>query len=164
LPAPEVADLGIIVFDLQHLQRALLVSDGEVKLVALAASADEESLLDALEAGVAGFLVRSALTPETLTGSLEAVASGAGSMPTDLVKRLIGGLALGGRAAVAGALGRREVDVLRLLACGCDTREIASELSYSERTVKNIVHDVLVKLDCRTRAEAVGVATRRGVI
>jgi DNA-binding NarL/FixJ family response regulator len=54
--------------------------------------------------------------------------------------------------------------VLRLLAEGHDTRRIAMDLRYSERTVKNVVHDVLTKLNCRTRAQAVGVATRTGVI
>ena len=47
---------------------------------------------------------------------------------------------------------------------GGDTRAIAIDLSYSERTVKNIVHDVLVKLDCSTRAQAVAVASRRGLL
>ena len=58
----------------------------------------------------------------------------------------------------------RERDVLRLLADGHDTREIATDLCYSERTVKNVVHDVLMKLNCRTRAHAVALATREGVI
>lgn len=163
-PEPELGDVGIIIFDLKHLQRALLVAAGEVRLVAVATSADEESLFDALEAGVAGFLSRTALTPETLIGSLEAVASGAGSVPTELVRRLVGELARSGRAAFARSLCRRERDVLKLLAGGFGTNEIALELSYSERTVKNIVHDVLVKLDSRTRAQAVGIATKRGVI
>jgi DNA-binding NarL/FixJ family response regulator len=61
-------------------------------------------------------------------------------------------------------LAGREVSVLRLLAEGESTREIAENLSYSERTVKNIVHDLLMKLDCRTRAHAVALATRQGVI
>jgi DNA-binding NarL/FixJ family response regulator len=163
-PSPDLTGVDILVFELDHLQRAVLAAGDGARLVVVAASADEESLLESLEAGVDGYLVRPALTPEALVVTLEAVASGVGTMPSELVKRLFGGLAAGGRAAVAGALGRRERDVLRLLAGGCDTREIAAELAYSERTVKNIVHDVLVKLDCRTRAQAVGVATRRGVI
>ena len=54
--------------------------------------------------------------------------------------------------------------MLALLAEGSDTKEIAGRLSYSERTVKNIVHDLLVKMNCRTRAHAVALATRQGVI
>jgi DNA-binding NarL/FixJ family response regulator len=58
----------------------------------------------------------------------------------------------------------RELAVLRMLADGEVTRGIAEQLNYSERTVKNIVRDVLVKLECRTRAHAVALATRRGLI
>ena len=61
-------------------------------------------------------------------------------------------------------LSQREHQVLRLLADGESTRGIAQRLNYSERTVKNIVHDLLVKLDCRTRAHAVALAATRGVI
>ena len=58
----------------------------------------------------------------------------------------------------------RECAVLQMLADGESTREIAERLSYSERTVKNIVRDLLIKLNCKTRAHAVALATRRGVI
>jgi DNA-binding NarL/FixJ family response regulator len=58
----------------------------------------------------------------------------------------------------------RELAVLQMLADGMATREIAEELSYSERTVKNVVHDLLEKLNCRTRAHAVALAIRHGVI
>jgi DNA-binding NarL/FixJ family response regulator len=58
----------------------------------------------------------------------------------------------------------REVTVLRMLAEGEATRGIAQQLNYSERTVKNIVRNVLEKLGCRTRAHAVALATRNGVI
>jgi DNA-binding NarL/FixJ family response regulator len=61
-------------------------------------------------------------------------------------------------------LGEREYDVLRMLAEGESTRGIAERLSYSERTVKNIVHDLLVTLKCKTRAHAVALAAREGMI
>jgi DNA-binding NarL/FixJ family response regulator len=83
-------------------------------------------------------------------------------MPTDLLPRL-----LSKRRAdrlERGALSDRELAVLRMLADGEDTRGIAQGLCYSERTVKNVVHDVLTKLSCRTRAQAVATATRAGLI
>jgi DNA-binding NarL/FixJ family response regulator len=67
-------------------------------------------------------------------------------------------------AAGPAGLTAREREVLRLLAEGEDTRDIAGMLCFSERTVKNIVHDVLMKLNCRNRAHAVAMATRQGVI
>ena len=64
----------------------------------------------------------------------------------------------------AGDLTDRELGVLRLLSKGETTNQIAADLCYSEKTVKNIVHDVLVRMNCRNRAQAVALATRRGLI
>lgn len=54
--------------------------------------------------------------------------------------------------------------MLALLADGSDTKGIAEDLCYSERTIKNIVHDLLTKMNCRNRAHAVAQAARQGVI
>jgi DNA-binding NarL/FixJ family response regulator len=56
------------------------------------------------------------------------------------------------------------VEVLRLIADGFDTREIASKLSYSERTVKNVLHGITTRLRLRNRAHAVAYALRNGLI
>src|SRR5690606_12263770 len=58
----------------------------------------------------------------------------------------------------------RERALLRLLAEGCDTAEIAAKLCYSERTVKNIVHGLLERLNLRNRTHAVAYAMRAGVL
>jgi DNA-binding CsgD family transcriptional regulator len=58
----------------------------------------------------------------------------------------------------------RELEVLRSLSRGDDTREIADAMGYSVRTVKNIVHDLLMKTNSRNRAHAVALATRQGLI
>ncbi len=60
--------------------------------------------------------------------------------------------------------GAPEIDVLRLLADGHDTGEIARQLSFSERTVKNVVHDVTTRLQLRNRSHAVANASREGWI
>jgi len=54
--------------------------------------------------------------------------------------------------------------VLRLLAEGIDTLEIAQQLSYSERTVRNIIHGMLTRMKLRNRVHAVAYALRNGVI
>ena len=58
----------------------------------------------------------------------------------------------------------REAEVLRLLAEGYDTAEVGRKLFYSERTVKNIIHDVTSRLELRNRAHAVAYAIREGLI
>jgi DNA-binding CsgD family transcriptional regulator len=64
----------------------------------------------------------------------------------------------------AAGLSRREVDVLRLTADGLDTAEIAAELCYSERTVKNIIYGLTQRLKLRNRSHAVAYALRSGLI
>ncbi|PZS33496.1 MAG: helix-turn-helix transcriptional regulator, partial [Pseudonocardiales bacterium] len=58
----------------------------------------------------------------------------------------------------------REAQVLRLVADGFDTAHIARQLSYSERTVKNVLHDVTARLQLRNRSHAVAYALRAGII
>lgn len=58
----------------------------------------------------------------------------------------------------------RQLAVLRLLAEGADTRTIARNLRYSERTVKTLIHDIELTLGARNRAQAVAEAFRFGLI
>jgi DNA-binding NarL/FixJ family response regulator len=133
------------------------------KLVAAVSEPDDERLERLARAGVSAILYRDELTPELLVATVRAVLQGRTSMPTDLLPRLLTKAARAERAE-RGALSDRELAVLRMLADGEDTRGIAQGLCYSERTVKNVVHDVLTKLSCRTRAQAVATATRAGII
>jgi DNA-binding NarL/FixJ family response regulator len=167
-PEPDLADVAVLVFDVDSVgvaRAVALVRRHDVRLVGLVRAASEQQLFETVSAGLAGVLVHSEMTPARLTGCMRAVIAGNGSMPPVLLGQLSAGLARGGpRGAAAGALAAREIDVLRLLADGASTRDISERLAYSERTVKNIVRDLLVKLNCRTRAHAVGTATRQGVI
>jgi DNA-binding NarL/FixJ family response regulator len=167
-PEPDLSSTDVLLFDIDAvgLKRAVQVAQGtSCRLVGIARCGNEQALLHAVEAGLAGFLVRSDITPQSLTGSLNAVAAGNSAMPTSLVADLIQGVTqVNGNRNRGPYLVRRELDVLRILAEGGDTRQVASALSYSERTVKNIVHDILVKMNCKTRVQAVAAATRQGFI
>jgi DNA-binding NarL/FixJ family response regulator len=167
-PEPDLTDAQLLIFDVDDtgLARASTLAHGhDLRLIGLLREPREDQLYELLTAGLDGVLDRDELTPSRLTACVQAVIEGSGSAPPVLLAQLIAGLARGAPGgAVTRGLARREVDVLRLLATGGSTREIAEHLAYSERTVKNIVHDLLVKLNCRTRAHAVGLATRQGVI
>jgi len=73
-----------------------------------------------------------------------------------------------GRRAVAQAansgLTRREVEVVRLVATGHTNREIARDLFLSPRTVEMHVGSILLKLDCRSRADAARRASELGLL
>jgi DNA-binding CsgD family transcriptional regulator len=103
-------------------------------------------------------------SPSHVVSCVRAATRGGGSIPPELLRQLQPAEG-GARAEASGPqLSEREYDVLRMLADGESTRGIAEQLSYSERTVKNIVRDLLDKLNCRTRAHAVALAARQGVI
>ena len=96
----------------------------------------------------------------------KAAANGNGVVTPDLLGELLRGASQDGadpRPAVA-QLTDREQRVLSLIAAGHPTREVARELCYSERTVKNVLHDVVTKLNARSRSQAVAFAVREGLI
>jgi DNA-binding NarL/FixJ family response regulator len=108
-------------------------------------------------------LVLRALTRPRLRACVRALREGGGAIPPEVLCMLLAGPP-DPRDERSEQLTPRELEVLRLLAEGSSTREIAEGLNYSERTVKNIVRELLQKLNCRTRAQAVAHAARRGVI
>ena len=108
--------------------------------------------------------MRRALTPSRLLSCVQAVTTGSRSLPPELLRETPAGSRPNKGDPKDAQLAPRELDVLRLLADGDSTRDIAKQLSYSERTVKSIVHDLLEKLNSRTRAHAVASATRHGIL
>jgi DNA-binding NarL/FixJ family response regulator len=165
-PEPVVTDLDLLVFEYAPttLRRAVrLAGDRPTRLVATVRDVTEQAIREMVDAGVNAILPHRTLTADTLVTSLRSVVAGNVALPADMLARLLLHVTQTSHLGPAG-LNTRERSVLRLLADGMDTRGIAEDLRFSERTVKNVVHDVLTKLNCRTRAQAVAVATREGVI
>jgi DNA-binding NarL/FixJ family response regulator len=136
------------------------------RVIVCTAEASEDAVLAALQAGAVGFLRKDTLTPEALAAAVQATASGAGVVAPDLLGSLLRGVTaedVNGRSSLA-RLTEREQQVLALIAQGHPTREVAQELCYSERTVKNVLHDVVTKLNARSRSQAVAHAVREGLI
>ncbi len=144
--------------------------DGQPRLMVVATAVDDAALVAAAEAGVAGLLRRSDASAEMLVKTIVKVASGEGEVPPDLLGRLleqVGRLqrqVLAPRGLTFSGLTPRETQVLRLVADGFDTGEIALRMCYSERTVKNVLHDLTTRLQLRNRTHAVAYAVREGLI
>jgi len=143
---------------------------GVDRVALLVTRLDDRALLAAVEAGVAGVLRRSQATTQNLEAAIRVVASGEGTLPPDLLGRLLDQVGqlqrqvLAPRGLTFSGLTERELSVLRLLAEGLDTAEVGQRLFYSERTVKNIVHDVTSRLEVRNRTHAVAYAIKAGLI
>jgi DNA-binding CsgD family transcriptional regulator len=61
-------------------------------------------------------------------------------------------------------LAGRGLEVLALLATGADTKQIAEQLGYSDRTIKSVIRDVQLSLGARNRVQAVAEGIRQGLI
>jgi DNA-binding NarL/FixJ family response regulator len=95
-------------------------------------------------------LGRAALTAEQLLASIHAAAAGL--------------KVVNGEHAPAPKLASRGLEVLSLLAAGADTKEIAEQLGYSDRTIKSVIRDVQVSLGVKNRVQAVAEGIRQGLI
>jgi DNA-binding NarL/FixJ family response regulator len=110
------------------------------------------------------------MQPETLVRAIISAAAGDGGVPPDLLGGLLNRVSmiqqrvLGPRGLTLSGLTSRELEVLKLLADGYDTAEVARRLAYSERTVKNVVQDITRRHNLRNRTHAVAYALRQGLI
>jgi DNA-binding NarL/FixJ family response regulator len=172
--AGDLADVAVIVVDavdddavqlLRRVQRG-----GVARTVLVASRLDDGDLVAAVECGVVGLVRRCDAMPDRLVQVIVSAAAGDGSVPPDLLGRLLDQLGrlqrhvLSPRGLTFTGLAEREIEVLRLVADGYDTGEIASKLAYSERTIKNVLHDVTTRLQLRNRSHAVAYAMRQGLI
>jgi DNA-binding NarL/FixJ family response regulator len=125
-------------------------------------------VLDAIGSGVGGALSRDQLTPDTLLAAVNAVAAGIFAFDASSLRTLSGAvtpIAQRDRAASqSGGFAPREQMVLSLVAAGLSNREIAERLSYSERTIKTILHDIVIRLGVKSRSQAVAMAVRERII
>lgn len=155
-----VADVldGTTVRILRSLRKA-----GVRHTLLLLGAVDDQTVTAAVQAGVSGVLRRSEATADVLVRAVAEVAAGRGVLPRDLLGRA-GGMTRHPVTPRFDKLSKREADVLRLIADGLDTDEIARTLCYSQRTVKNVLHGVTTRLQLRNRSHAVAYAVREGLI
>ena len=123
-----------------------------------------------IECGVPAVLRRAEADQDRLVHLVLATANGEGVLPGDLLGKLLSHVGSLQRSALdphglsLSTLTTREADMLRLVSEGLDTAEIARKTAYSERTVKNVLHEIITRLQLRNRAHAVGYALRNGLI
>ncbi|MGW3621387.1 LuxR C-terminal-related transcriptional regulator [Micromonospora arida] len=148
----------------------LMAATADRPVVLVIPDIDESQLITAVECQVVAILPRASVDRDRLVRSVLAVAAGGGIMPPQLIGRLLAhfrqmqqevllpnGLTLSG-------LTSREIEVLRLMADGLDTAEIAEEMRYSVRTVKSVIYGVMDRHKLRNRSHAVAYAVRAGLI
>ncbi|HEY4627431.1 MAG TPA: response regulator transcription factor [Blastococcus sp.] len=133
-----------------------------VRVVALSGLGEADAALEALRAGAAAFLPKTA-DPELLVRPLLAVLDGWSVVPEALLRRLLADAKPAGDRGVAERLTADERRLWRLIADGASTVDIATTLHVSERTTKRLVAHLLRRLEVATRVEAAALAGRVGL-
>jgi DNA-binding NarL/FixJ family response regulator len=153
--------------------------DGVPRVVLVAARFDEAGVLAAVAAGVTAFVRRSEATSARLAEVIRAADQSGCQLPEGLVRKATASV-LPDRSLPAGTppmdmgdrggstmtlrLTNRETEVLRLVAEGYDTSEIAEQLAYSESTIKGVLAKLMSRLEARNRCHAVAIVVREGLI
>ena len=132
------------------------------EVVLVATELTGPAALQALAAGARGLLRRRDASAERLARAVVAAVDGDITVVPEMLDDLL--TPTPGAALARAALSERERSVLRLVADGRDTDEIARQLCYSPRTVASVVHDVISRFRLRNRAHAVAYALRAGLL
>jgi DNA-binding NarL/FixJ family response regulator len=142
----------------------------QVQTVLMVGQIREAELFDVLEYGVSAVVRRHEASPERVAHAIRMAHRGDGDLPPDLLGGLLSHVGRARRTdggsdeAMISVFSRREIDVVKLIAEGLDTREIAAKLCYSERTIKSVLQNLMLRLNLRNRAHAVAYAAREGYL
>lgn len=140
---------------------------GGYRLLVVADRFRPAGVLRAVRSGVRAMLRSADATPQNLAAAVRAAHHGDGRIPHEVLVGLLGGRAAAERPALRhprSPLTARQTMVLALIAEGQGNAEIARSLSCSEHTVKNVIYELMARLQVRNRAHAVACAVRRGLI
>jgi two-component system nitrate/nitrite response regulator NarL len=157
---PDLILLDVGLPDLSGVEAigALLEAAPSSRIAMLTVADDTDTVVKAVLAGAAGYLLKGVSGAE-LVSAVRELAAGGGYASAPVAMKVLGELARD-REPAAGGLTERETEVLELIGLGLTNREIGRRLFLSEKTVKHHVTLILQKLNLRNRVEAALYANR----
>jgi DNA-binding NarL/FixJ family response regulator len=138
--------------------REIVAAGIGVDVLVLTSYSDNERILDALDAGAVGYLLKDADPDDVLTG-IRAVSRGESPIHPKAARALLGARSAGGRPQLTA----REVEVLTLVRDGLANKQIAKRLEISERTVKAHLTSAFSRIGVSDRTQAALWAQRNGL-
>jgi DNA-binding NarL/FixJ family response regulator len=161
-PDVVVMDLQMVPLDGIESTRLIRARYDDVEVVALTSFGEDERVHAALEAGASGYLLKDSDADE-VAAAVRAARRGELQLDPAVARRLTSSLRTARREHKEN-LTTRELEVLRLLGAGKANKEIAAELSITERTARTHVSNILGKLDLTSRTQAALWAVREGLV
>ena len=161
--SPDVVVMDVTMPELNGLEatRQIVSAAPHVRVLVLT-MADDAGVADAVAAGARGYVVKSA-TPAATLAAIRSVAHGDIIFSASLASRLSTIVADGRSREPFVELTTREREALALLAKGWDNPRIARHLGIADKTVRNLVSIILIKLQVAHRADAIAKARQAGM-
>jgi DNA-binding NarL/FixJ family response regulator len=150
--------------------RRIRETNGKVEVLILTAYEDDETVLQAIQAGASGYVLKD-ITPTNLVRAIRAVRAGMSTVHPGITRRLLERISTMSRTRTAGTaslhsngLTDREVEILVGVSRGASSRELAAQLFVSESTIKSHLRTIYRKIGVRDRSQAVAYAIRKGFV
>ena len=165
---PDVVVMDVSMPDLNGIEATTQIVEGlkETKVIALSMHSDKRFVMGMLRAGASGYLLKDCASQE-LANAIYQVADGKKYLSPEITGVVIDDFLLGGDSegitASTSVLSAREREVLQLIAEGWSTKQIASHLYVSIKTIETHRRQIMKKLDLHNIADLTKYAVREGL-
>jgi len=162
-PDVVLLDINMPILDGIQTLGVLRKKDTSQKILMLTISQNDDDLIGAIVAGANGYVLKNT-EPDTLKNTILQVYAGNSVLSPEVTARVLQAVRRSQTDRNRGLLSEREVEVLKCLARGQTTAQIASVLFISENTVKTHIRHILEKMEVNNRAEAVARAAQMDLL
>jgi two-component system, NarL family, response regulator LiaR len=171
-PAIVLLDIRMPLIDGLAVARQLAHEFPAISVIMLTMYRAQQQMLQAMKNGARGYLLKSASSQE-VAAAIRTVYNGGVLIDPELTGAIVheyrrlsdaAPVRLGEHSTALTALTERDIEILRYVAAGMSNKEIAENLSYAEKTVKNYLSLIFQKLGIRDRTQAAIFALRQGLL
>ncbi len=162
---PDVILMDLVMPGMDGIEatRQITAGQSDARVLVLTSFAADDKVFPAIKAGALGYLLKDS-GPDDLIQAIHRVDRGEPSLESSIARKVLSEMMSGPKKPLStNPLTERELEVLRLIARGCNNKEIAEQLVIADITVRTHVSSILSKLHLATRTQAALYALKEGI-